>query len=113
MIKGDPPDRPYNESRMEPTPKILVVDDEEGMRFFLSEALKKEGYSFETASDGREALEKLRSGEFKIVLMDIKMPRLNGLLAMEKMKELDPDLLIILMTAFGSKKVAIETLQEG
>ncbi|HEY5594782.1 MAG TPA: response regulator, partial [Nitrospiria bacterium] len=98
---------------MEPTPKILVVDDEEGMRFFLSEALKKEGYPFETASDGREAVEKLRSGAFKIVLMDIKMPRLNGLLAMKKMRELDPDLLVILMTAFGSKKVALETLQEG
>ncbi len=98
---------------MEPTPKILVVDDEVGMRFFLSEALKKEGYSFETASDGREALEKLRSGAFKIVLMDIKMPRLNGLMAMEKMKALNPDLLVILMTAFGSKKVALETLQKG
>lgn len=94
-------------------PKILIVDDEESLRFFMGEVLKKEGYLFETASDGREAVEKLRSGEFKIVLMDIKMPRLNGLLAMEKMKELDPDLLVILMTAFGSKKVALETLQKG
>jgi len=94
-------------------PKILIVDDEEGMRFFLTEALKKEGYPFEAASDGREALEKLRSGEFKIVLMDIKMPRLSGLLAMEKMKEFDPNLLVILMTAFDSKKVALETLQKG
>ncbi|MBI3812689.1 MAG: sigma-54-dependent Fis family transcriptional regulator [Nitrospirae bacterium] len=98
---------------MNATPKILIVDDEEGMRFFLTEALKKEGYPFETASDGREALERLQSGAFEIVLMDIKMPRLNGLLAMEKMKELDPDLLVILMTAFDSKKVALETLQKG
>ncbi|MBI3595847.1 MAG: sigma-54-dependent Fis family transcriptional regulator [Nitrospirae bacterium] len=98
---------------MDASPKILIVDDEEGMRFFLSEALKKEGYSFETASDGREALEKLQSGQCKIVLMDVKMPRLNGLLALEKMKEFDPDLVVILMTAFGSKKVAIETLQKG
>lgn len=101
------------ETHLEPSPKILIVDDEEGMRFFLSEALKKEGYPFETASDGREALEKLRSGAFKIVLMDIKMPRLNGLMAMEKMRELNPDLLVILMTAFGTKKVALETLQKG
>ncbi|MBI3610606.1 MAG: sigma-54-dependent Fis family transcriptional regulator [Nitrospirae bacterium] len=98
---------------MEFSPKILVVDDEEGMRFFLSEALKKEGYAFETASDGREAVEKLRSGEFRIVLMDIKMPRLDGLLALEAMKAFDPDLLVILMTAFGSKKVALETLKKG
>jgi DNA-binding NtrC family response regulator len=96
-----------------PAPKILIVDDEESIRFFLSEAMKKEGYEFETASDGREAVEKLRSGAFKIVLMDIKMPRLNGLLAMEKMRERDPELLVILMTAFGSKKIAIETLQKG
>jgi len=98
---------------MEPSPHILIVDDEESLRFFLSEVLKKEGYSFETASDGREALEKLKSGQFKIVLMDIKMPRLNGLLALEKMKEFDPDLLVILMTAFGSKKIAMETMEKG
>jgi two-component system, NtrC family, response regulator AtoC len=98
---------------MNTSPKILIVDDEESLRFFMSEVLKKEGYLFETAADGREAVEKLRSGAFKIVLMDIKMPGLNGLIAMEKMKELDPDLLVILMTAFGSKKVALETLQKG
>jgi len=98
---------------MELSPQILIVDDEEALRFFLSEALKKEGYSFATASDGWEALEKLKSGQFKIVLMDIKMPRLNGLLALDKMKEFDPELVVILMTAFGSKKVAIETLQKG
>lgn len=98
---------------MSAPPKILIVDDEESLRFFMSEVLKKEGYLFETASDGREAVEKLRSGAFKIVLMDIKMPRLNGLTAMEKMKELAPDLLVILMTAFGSRKLAIETLQKG
>ena len=98
---------------MEFLPKILVVDDEEGMRFFLGEVLKKEGYRFELALDGREGLEKLASGGFKIVLMDIKMPGLNGLLALEKMREADPDLLVILMTAYGSKKIAMDAMQKG
>ncbi len=94
-------------------PRILIADDDEGMRYFLSEALKKEGYPFESAADGREALKKLESGEFRIVIMDIKMPHVDGLLAMERMKERDPDLLIVLMTAFGSKRVAIEAMKKG
>ncbi|HEY4484767.1 MAG TPA: sigma-54 dependent transcriptional regulator [Nitrospiria bacterium] len=98
---------------LESLPKILIVDDEESLRFLLSETLQKEGYPIDTAGDGREALEKIQKGGYKIVLMDVKMPRLNGLLALEKMKEKDPDLLVILMTAFGTRKVAIETMRKG
>ena len=86
---------------------------DESMRFFLSEVLEKEGYSFETASNGTEGLERLRSGRFPVVLMDIKMPRMGGMLAMERMKEIDTDLVVILMTAFGSKPLALEALQKG
>jgi len=98
---------------MEFTPKILIVDDDESMRFFLSEAMKKEGYVFDVAADGKEALEKLEKERFHIILMDIKMPRMNGLLALEKIKAMYPDLLVVLMTAYGSQRVAIEAIQRG
>jgi len=98
---------------MEFSPKILIVDDDESMRFFLAEAMKKEGYSFDIATNGKEAIAKIREGPFKIILMDIKMPQMNGFLALDKIKTLDPDLVVILMTAYGSQKVAIEAIQKG
>ncbi len=98
---------------MEFLPKILIVDDDESMRFFLAEAMKKEGYSFDVATNGKEALAKLGEGRFQIILMDIKMPQMNGFLALDKIKAMDPDLLVILMTAYGSQKVALEAIQKG
>lgn len=98
---------------MEILPKILIVDDDESMRFFLAEAMKKEGHPFDVAANGKEALAKIGEGSFKIILMDIKMPQMNGFLALDKIKTLDPDLLVILMTAYGSEKVAIEAIQKG
>ena len=79
----------------------------------MEEVLGKEGYPCDTASDGREALEKLTSGEFKIVLMDIKMPKMNGLAVLSEIRKQDPDLLVILMTAYGSKTVALEAIKSG
>src|SRR5256885_12793 len=98
---------------MEFFPKILIVDDDESMRFFLAEAMKKEGYSFEVAISGKEALAKLGEGRFQIVLMDIKMPQMNGFLALEKIRDMNPDTLVILMTAFDSQKTAVEAIQRG
>jgi DNA-binding NtrC family response regulator len=98
---------------MEFLPKILIVDDDKSMRFFLAEAMKKEGYVFDVAADGKEALEKLEKGRFQIVLMDIKMPQMNGFLVLEKIKAMDPYLLVIMMTAYGSQKVAIAAIQKG
>jgi DNA-binding NtrC family response regulator len=89
------------------------VDDDEGMRFFLSEALRKEGYACDTAADGREALSKLETDRYPIILMDIKMPKLSGLATLTEIKRLHPDHLVILMTAYGSKKVALEAMEKG
>jgi DNA-binding NtrC family response regulator len=98
---------------MKSFPKILIVDDEPGMQFFLKEALEKEGYPCDIAGDGKEALKKLERGHFQIVLMDIKMPKMTGLKALTEIKRRDPDLLVILMTAYGSKTVALEAIGKG
>jgi DNA-binding NtrC family response regulator len=94
-------------------PKLLVVDDDESFRFFLTEALIKEGYSFETAANGEEALKRLEETSYDIVLMDIRMPKLGGLPALERMKTRFPNLLVILMTAYGSRKIAMEAITKG
>ena len=93
--------------------KILIVDDDAGMRFFLKEALQKEGYPCDIAENGEEALKKLEQECFQIVLMDIKMPKMTGLTALSEIKRRDPDLLVILMTAYGSKTVALEAIGKG
>ena len=97
---------------LKPQIKILLVDDDSGMRFVLEEFLKKEGYLCDIASDGQEALEKLSEG-YSLVLMDIKMPRLGGLPALDRMKQDYPHLLVIMMTAYGSKSVALEAIEKG
>lgn len=70
--------------------KILVVDDEEGLLIFMSLFLKGMKMQVATALDGAEALEKIKSGEFDLVISDIRMPRLSGVLLYEEAKKFDP-----------------------
>jgi DNA-binding NtrC family response regulator len=92
---------------------VLIVDDVPSMQYLLKEALQKEGYPCDIAGDGEEALKKLDQGCFQIVLMDIKMPKMTGLKALSEIKRRDPDTLVILMTAYGSKTVALEAIGKG
>ena len=83
------------------------------MRFFLTEALKSQKYEVETAASGSVALDLARNREFDCVIMDIRMANMNGIETLEELKEIRPDIPVIMMTAFGSKKVAVETMQKG
>lgn len=94
-------------------PKILIVDDDEGMRFFLTEAVRKAGHAFDSAVDGKEALEKLEGDRFGIVFLDIKMPRLDGLTVLGEIRRRWPEILVVMMTAFNSKKTALDAIQQG
>ena len=94
-------------------PRILIVDDEEAMRFTLSEALGKEGYVLETANDGEEALQKFKSKPFDLVILDMKMPRMDGLEALRQIKKSDSDSTVIMITAFGSKELALQAINTG
>lgn len=91
--------------------KILIVDDEEGMREFLTYMLEGESYQVSTASNGLGALEKLRQEEFALVLADIKMPGIDGLEMLRRIKEIDEQIVVIVMTAYASLDTAIKAIK--
>jgi two-component system response regulator (stage 0 sporulation protein F) len=81
--------------------KILVADDEMAIRLLYSEELKEEGYEVYLASNGREALEIVDRIPLDLVILDIKMPELDGIEALRQIKERQPDLPVLLSTAYG------------
>ncbi|MZH02797.1 MAG: sigma-54-dependent Fis family transcriptional regulator [Nitrospinae bacterium] len=93
--------------------KILVVEDDEGMRFFLSEALAKEGYAFKAVESGEKAIKLLSRETFDLVLLDYNLPKMNGIETFAQIKQKAPDMVVILITAFGSKDLAIEAMEQG
>ncbi len=93
--------------------RILIVDDEEGLRKVLSLLLKKEGYQVDTASGGTEALEHLDRDVYDAVISDIKMPGMSGIELLKNVKARDPQLPVIIMTAFASVDTAIEAVNQG
>jgi DNA-binding NtrC family response regulator len=95
------------------TAGVLVVDDERSLRFTLSESLSEEGYRVETASDGAEAIAKVESGDFQLVLLDQKLPDANGIDLLRKIKAKRPDLQVVIMTAFGKFENAVEAARAG
>lgn len=93
--------------------KILVVDDEQGMRDFMSIVLKKEGFAVSTAEDGEAAIRALRKDRFDLVLTDVKMPRGSGIEVLKAVKEGSPETIVLMITAFASTETAIEAMKEG
>ncbi len=93
--------------------RILVADDEESMRWVLSKALRKKGYSVDLAADGNQALRQVREQSYDLVIVDIKMPGMSGLEFLDKARELRPDLLVVVMTAEASMKKAVEAMKRG
>ena len=102
--------RPNNITMKE---KILVVDDDEGIQFFLGEALRKRNYEVDSATSAEQALTKVRKGDYSLILMDVRLSGMSGIAAIRKLKELDLAVPIIIMTAYGSKELAIQAIQEG
>jgi DNA-binding NtrC family response regulator len=93
--------------------KILIVDDEEGMRLAMSEALKRAGYITETSVDGISALSKLESEKYSMVITDMKMPKVTGMDLLREIKKISPDTKVILVTAYGTVDCAVEAMKEG
>ena len=84
--------------------KILVVDDEENIRFLYKEELEDEGFSVELAKNGEEALEKLPDFKPDLITLDIKMPGMNGIEVLKRIREQDRELPIVLCSAYGEYK---------
>ncbi|RQW85844.1 MAG: sigma-54-dependent Fis family transcriptional regulator [Geobacter sp.] len=93
--------------------KILVADDEESMRWVLSKALKRKGFSVDLARDGDEALRMIQSSHYDMAILDIKMPGLSGLELLDQIRELKKELLVVIMTAEASMKNAVEAMKRG
>ncbi len=92
---------------------ILLVEDEEPIRFALREALTKQGYVVEDVPTAEEGLERLRAEPVDIVITDVKLPGLRGLEFVSQAKALDPELVIIVMSGAASRREAMETLVRG
>jgi DNA-binding NtrC family response regulator len=93
--------------------RMLIVDDEQIVLRSLADWFRDDGYIVGTASSGKEALAKLTEEEWDIFLLDIKMPGMSGLELQKKVKEINPDAIIIIMTAFASVDSAVQALKEG
>jgi DNA-binding response OmpR family regulator len=93
--------------------RILLVDDEEPIRHSLGEILSLEGYEVVPAESGEAAMETLKFEPFDLVLLDIKMPGIDGLEVLRYINQSFPDTKVILLTAHGSLESAIEALREG
>jgi DNA-binding NtrC family response regulator len=93
--------------------KILIVDDELIMRESLAGWLQRDGHTVDTAPSGEAALEKSKEVRFDIMLVDIKMEGMSGLDVLQHVKENDPDVAIVMITAFGSIPTAIEAMKNG
>ncbi len=92
---------------------LLILDDEIKMGKALSHLLTKEGYQVEVMDQPQKALERIKEKNFHLLLCDLKMPKMNGLQVLEQVKEIQPSLQVIMMTAFASTETAIEAMKKG
>src|SRR3989337_4170754 len=93
--------------------KILIVDDEKNIRSSLSRFFDLHGNTVSVAESGSESLDQLRKQAFDCMLLDLKLPDLDGIQVLEKVREIDPYLPVILLTAHGSTARAVEAIKKG
>ena len=92
-------------------PRILVVDDEEGLREFVAESLESEGHHVTTAADGAEAYELLCKRGFDAVVTDLKMPKLDGMELLRRVRSEQPEVEFVVLTAHGTVDSAVEAMR--
>ncbi|MBD3267639.1 response regulator [bacterium] len=93
--------------------KILVVDDERGMCHILKRMLTDQGYSVDTANSAEDALIQFPKDDYGLAMIDIRMPGMDGLQLLDKVKELSPDTAVIMMTAYGTVETAVTAMKKG
>ncbi len=93
--------------------RVLVVDDDDANRLTLERILEREGYAVSHAANGRDALEVIRSHPVDVVLTDLKMPGMSGIDLLKAARKVDPDLEVVVMTAYGTVETAVEAMKEG
>lgn len=98
---------------MHDSPAVLIVDDERNIRLTLSMALETLKIPVDTAENGEEALQKLAETPFKLMLLDLKLPDIDGLEVLRRVVDKHPDTKVIIITAYGSIEVAVEAMKMG
>jgi len=98
---------------MDTIPRLLVVDDEEGMRDTLTDILEEFDYHIDAVANGKEAVNRVRLGDYDLVLMDIRMPVMDGVQALGEIKRLNPDLPVIMMTAYARSEAVEQARERG
>jgi len=93
--------------------KILIIDDERAIRSTLSEILQHEGFKVELAENGEEGLAKFNSTTFDVVLCDIRMPKMDGIEFLEKARQANPDVPLIMISGHGTIETAVEAVKKG
>src|SRR6187455_538760 len=92
---------------------ILIIDDEKAIRKALTEILSAEGYKTEEAGDGEEGLKKFKEKTYDVVLCDIKMPKLDGIEFLDRAREVNPDVPVIMISGHGTIETAVEAVKKG
>ncbi|HWT79246.1 MAG TPA: sigma-54 dependent transcriptional regulator [Candidatus Methylomirabilis sp.] len=93
--------------------KILVIDDDESLRRVLEYNLAQEGYAVLSAASGEQGLELLKKEGADVVVTDVRMPGMDGLQVMESVRKIDPNIQVIILTAFGTIEMAVEAMKAG
>ncbi len=98
---------------MPPMPRILVVDDEESMRVGCVQTLTEEGYRARTAENGIQGLESAQKESFDIVILDLRMPGMDGMEVLARLKEYDPGAVVVVITGYATIESAVEAMKRG
>jgi two-component system NtrC family response regulator len=93
--------------------QILIVDDERAQREILEGFLVKQGFGAISAADGQEALEKFKNGSFNLILTDYRMPGMDGIQLLREVRRLNPEAVVVIMTAYGTVGTAVAAMKEG
>jgi DNA-binding NtrC family response regulator len=93
--------------------RVLIVDDERAMRLALGGLLAKEGYAVEAVASGEEALRRIETGSFHVVITDLSMNGVGGMQVLAHARQVDPDLAVVMITAYGSEKIAVQAMKAG
>jgi DNA-binding NtrC family response regulator len=93
--------------------RILVVDDDVELADTLTDYLSEHGYSVTKAYDGREALMRLREGDFHLVITDLKMPEIDGIELLQMVKKIDPKVTVVVITGYGTVESAVQAIKLG
>jgi DNA-binding NtrC family response regulator len=95
------------------TRPVLIVDDEKNIRLTVSQSLESIGLDTDTAMNGEEALAKLKAHEYSLILLDLKMPGMDGMQVLRRIREIHPEVRVIVITAYGTVESAVEAMKLG